>query len=62
MKFVTRASELDVVLETLGAGGYQQLIERPATYEVFGMRIQAASLEDIISSKHASMSASSTHS
>ncbi len=30
MKFVTRAGVLDVVLETLQAGGYQQLIERAA--------------------------------
>ncbi len=54
MKFVTRAGELDVVLETLQAGGYRQLIERAATYEVFGMQIQVASLEDIIASKQAS--------
>lgn len=54
MKFLTRAGEVDIVLETLQAGGYEQLIERAATYEVFGMRIQVASLDDIITSKQAS--------
>ncbi len=54
MKFLTRAGEVDVVLEPLRAGGYEQLVQRAATYEVFGTRIRVASLRDIIASKEAS--------
>ena len=42
------------MLETLQAGGYDELQPRATSYEVFGMRIQAAALEDIIVSKAAS--------
>lgn len=54
MKFTTRAGEVDVVLEPLGTGGYSVLHPRAVPYEVFGLRIAAASIDDIIASKEAS--------
>ncbi|MBA2578871.1 MAG: hypothetical protein H0V05_19885 [Euzebyaceae bacterium] len=54
MKFTTRAGEVDVVLETLAAGDYAVLAPRAVTYEVFGLRLAVASLDDIIASKAAS--------
>lgn len=54
MTFVTQAGEIDVVLDPPGMGRYQDLQSSAVGFRVFGIRLQAASLDDIIASKEAS--------
>jgi hypothetical protein len=54
MKFLTRAGEVDIVLEMVGVGGYDEIVGSAVEYRVFDMRIRVASLDDIITSKEAS--------
>lgn len=54
MKFATRAGEVDVVLEPQGSDGYEDLHRSAVDFQVFGIRLQAASLDDIIASKEIS--------
>lgn len=54
MKFTTTAGEIDVVLEPSGIGGFEQLQPLALDFEVFGIRLQVAGLDDIIASKEAS--------
>jgi hypothetical protein len=54
LKFTTPAGEIDVVLEPAGVGGFDQLQRRAVNFEVFGVRIRVADLDDIIASKEAS--------
>jgi hypothetical protein len=51
---VTDAGRLDVVFQPSGTRGYEDLARSVLTYEVFGVQLQAASLEDILRSKRAS--------
>ena len=51
---VTDAGRLDVVFEPSGTRGYDELARSAVTYEVFGVKVRAASLEDILRSKLAS--------
>lgn len=53
MSFVTSAGVIDVVLEVLGVGGHARLDRDAVPYEVHGIRIRVASLDDIIRSKEA---------
>lgn len=53
MSFVTSAGVIDVVLEALGVGGHARLDRDAVPYEVHGIRIRVASLDDIIRSKEA---------
>lgn len=53
MSFVTSAGVVDVVLEVLGVGGHARLDRDAVSYEVHGIRIRVASLDDIIRSKEA---------
>lgn len=53
MSFVTRAGVIDVVLEVLGIGGHARVDRDAVPFEVHGIRIRVASLEDIIRSKEA---------
>lgn len=54
MKFTTTAGEIDVVLEPVGVGGFEKLHPRAVEFEVFGIRLRVAALDDIIASKQAS--------
>lgn len=54
MKFTTTAGEIDVVLEPTGVGGFDQLHPRAVDFEVSGIRLRVAALDDIIASKEAS--------
>lgn len=54
MKFSTTAGEIDVVLEPAGVGGFDELQARAVDFEVFGIRLGVAALDDIIASKEAS--------
>ena len=51
---ITDAGRLDVIFEPSGTGGYDDLAASALTYEVFGLEVRAASLEDILRSKLAS--------
>ena len=51
---VTSAGRLDLAFAPSGTEGYDDLIRNALEYEVFGIRLNAASLEDIIRSKQAS--------
>lgn len=51
---ITDAGRLDVISEPSGTGGYDDLAASALTYEVFGLEVRAASLEDILRSKLAS--------
>lgn len=53
MSFVTSAGVVDVVLEVLGVGGHARLDRDAVPFEVHGIRIRVASLDDIIRSKEA---------
>jgi hypothetical protein len=53
MSFSTSAGVVDVVLEVLGVGGHARLDRDAVPYEVHGIRIRVASLDDIIRSKEA---------
>ena len=50
---VTSAGRLDVAFTPSGTDGYDDLIKNAIQYEVFGVTIFAARLEDIIRSKEA---------
>jgi len=49
----TRAGDLDIAFRPAGTGGYDDLIARAATFEIDGVAIRVASLDDIIRSKTA---------
>lgn len=51
---VTSAGRLDLAFAPSGTEGYDDLIRNALDYEVFGISLHAASLEDIIRSKKAS--------
>ena len=51
---VTDAGRLDLVFKPSGTEGYDDLAKTALTYEVFGIEVRAASLEDILRSKVAS--------
>ena len=50
---VTAAGRLDVAFRPSGTGGYDDLIRDTVTFNVFGVRLDAASLKDIVRSKEA---------
>ena len=50
---VTSAGRLDVAFIPSGTGGYDDLIRTAVPFDVFGVRLDAASLEDIVRSKEA---------
>lgn len=50
---VTSAGRLDIAFTPSGTGGYEDLIQNAVAFDVFGTRLDAASLEDIIRSKQA---------
>jgi hypothetical protein len=50
---VTSAGRLDVAFIPSGTEGYDDLIRSAVSFDVFGVRLDAASLEDIIRSKEA---------
>jgi hypothetical protein len=51
---ITSAGRLDLAFEPSGTGGYEDLVRNAIAYEVFGVELKAAALEDIIRSKEAS--------
>jgi hypothetical protein len=51
--FVTSAGRLDVAFSPSGTAGYDDLIRSAVSFDVFGVRLDAASLEDIMRSKEA---------
>ena len=51
---VTVAGRLDLAFEPSGTEGYEDLLDGAARFEVFGVELLAADLEDIIRSKEAS--------
>jgi len=53
MSFTTRAGIVDVVLEVLGVGGHARLHRDAVPFEIHGLRIHVAALDDIIRSKEA---------
>ena len=50
---VTSAGRLDVAFVPSGTDGYDDLIRHAVSFDVFGVRLDAASLEDIARSKEA---------
>ena len=50
---VTSAGRLDVAFIPSGTDGYDDLIRNAVPFDVFGVRLDAASLEDIVRSKEA---------
>jgi hypothetical protein len=48
---VTSAGRLDVAFKPSGTTGYDDLIRHAVPFDVFGVRLDAASLEDIVRSK-----------
>jgi hypothetical protein len=50
---VTDAGRLDVLFAPAGTGGFEDLHETSVRFEVFGVTLEAAHLEDIIRSKSA---------
>jgi hypothetical protein len=51
---VTDAGRLDLIFKPSGTHGYDDLVRSALRYEVFGVEVDAASLEDILRSKLAS--------
>lgn len=51
---VTSAGRLDLAFEPSGTDGYEDLARNAIAYEVFGVELKAAALQDIIRSKEAS--------
>lgn len=51
---VTDGGRLDLVFTPSGTGGYEDLARSAITYDVFGLEVRAADLEDILRSKNAS--------
>ena len=50
---ITAAGRLDVAFTPSGTSGYDDLARNAISFDVFGIRLDAASLEDIIRSKEA---------
>jgi predicted nucleotidyltransferase len=50
---ITTAGRLDVVFEPTGTAGYEDLASSAVPYNVFGVDVRAASLEDILRTKEA---------
>ena len=50
----TDGGRLDVVFKPIGTQGYEDLDKSAVTYRVFGIKVRAASLKDILRSKLAS--------
>lgn len=50
---VTSAGRLDIAFRPSGTEGFEDLIDRARSYEVFGVELRAADLPDIIRSKEA---------
>jgi hypothetical protein len=50
---VTSAGRLDVVFHPAGTGGYPDLVEHALRFEVFGVTLLVARLEDVLRSKEA---------
>ena len=48
---VTEAGRLDLIFKPSGTQGYDDLARSAVTYEVFGVKVRAASLKDILRSK-----------
>jgi hypothetical protein len=53
MTLTTRDGPLDLCFQPAGTGGFPDLTEHAEEYEVFGLTIRVASLDDIIRSKQA---------
>jgi hypothetical protein len=53
MTLTTRAGPLDVCIRPDGTGGYADLAKNAVEFELFGHRVRAAGLDDIIRSKTA---------
>jgi hypothetical protein len=51
---ITSAGRLDLMFRPAGTEGYYDLVRDSVDYEVFGVDLKSASLEDIIRSKQAS--------
>lgn len=51
---VTSAGRLDLAFSPAGTEGYEDLVRDAVNYQVFGVDLKSASLEDIIRSKEAS--------
>lgn len=51
---VTDAGRVDVIFEPSGTRGFEDLARSAVTFQVFGIDVRAASLEDILRSKEAS--------
>lgn len=49
--FTTTAGRIDVVLDATGVGGYEKHRARAAEFDVFGIRVAVAALDDLIASK-----------
>lgn len=50
---VTKAGRLDIAFKPSGTDGYDDLIRQAVAFDVFGVQLEAASLEDIVRSKQA---------
>ncbi len=50
---VTDAGRLDVIFEPTGTQGFEDLARSAVTFQVFGVEVRSASLEDILRSKQA---------
>lgn len=53
MGFDTSAGPIDVALEAIGLGGYDDLASRAVVFDIGGVQILVAALDDIITSKAA---------
>ena len=53
MNLVTSAGRLDVAFVPAGTRGFDDLVRNAVSFEVFGVRLRVASLEDILRSKEA---------
>lgn len=54
VNLTTRSGDLDVVMVPPGTGGYADLERHAVTYDLGGLRVPVAALEDLIRSKEAS--------
>lgn len=53
MSFATNAGVVDVIREPLGTGLHDRLLDGAVAFEVFGIRVTVASLDQVIASKEA---------
>lgn len=53
VNLTTRCGDLDIAFQPAGLAGYDELIAEADTYELYGHRVQVASLRHIIRSKEA---------